>query len=938
MLQTALYGCIEMYANRCGVAVDKTLSKDISMLLHSNQRGGGGKGGSIHVILKIHTVLGYCILKTAAGNGLNESVCPGYSRCLDILECCVRNNDYVLSGIDFKTVQNVIYYSNWYCGNSSESSNHRNAYNDLNKANRTVNSDISELQLSCILTCYRYIEKYVVESIDNGIKEGERVSKGLDNNAFEESSDDDFSDSDSDSDGDDDDKHDKTIENETSENQKLHLGAWYNSIKWKKKGYNILIVCNNFDSVTDMFMNLEDKVKNLKSKKRKDRLFRKCGNTVRAVMGFNHFKNKNNTFVNTSNSTPGRIIRAVDNEITPRHKSRLIDGNGDDNGHFSPTKISRDISTSQNASPTKHSRGLSNSPNTSPKTRMRSISHDSAGTQGSNHGIVEDDEETNLILDSTDEVQLTKDLKRWCEDALETDSLRAHKLGGLWNVVKRFVDRSEEKGVANELAAIGKELGSIKDLQVELVRVFGAEDKYSAQPADEAERWKEEVLDLPAISAKGEIDRNDYSLTLLALGKEQQVLARKIAPANLARRGTIGMVNQMMFTKRVGTMWKKSALGDAKDTGDSKEKQTTEKVIEGLAKRKQVLELELVGYLASSDPGRVLSKQQLDIIALSEENAEIKNMLLQELGASALEDDKNDKKSMFEKLKEENAMIRSLREEIRALKDEQTELEDKLKLVRKGKGDAEELLMSPEDREEMEENIKRLRRQVRLFQRAIKKCRDKWQDMKDKGAIPESAAAKKLREATLAASALKAFKRTSLLAAGGEAAAAGGGGAAGSLGAAVNKVKVLQFGFGNFGGGGAGLGRGLGGSLGGGLGGGLDGSGGVVGVSPKGPNRALAVNSNSSSPRQQQKKQLQPPQAIGGFAGALTLQKAVEQVKKSEAFMGRRGSIAEKFKASQRQIFAGAAKTTALSHSKQNALQSQFGSLSLGAGSSFSDV
>ena len=113
------------------------------MLLHSNQRGGGGKGGSIHVILKIHTVLGYCILKTAAGNGLNESVCPGYSRCLDILECCVRNNDYVLSGIDFKTVQNVIYYSNWYCGNSSESSNHRNAYNDLNKANRTVNSDIS---------------------------------------------------------------------------------------------------------------------------------------------------------------------------------------------------------------------------------------------------------------------------------------------------------------------------------------------------------------------------------------------------------------------------------------------------------------------------------------------------------------------------------------------------------------------------------------------------------------------------------------------------------------------------------------------------------------------------------------------------------------------------------------------------------------------------
>jgi flagellar biosynthesis chaperone FliJ len=196
----------------------------------------------------------------------------------------------------------------------------------------------------------------------------------------------------------------------------------------------------------------------------------------------------------------------------------------------------------------------------------------------------------------------------------------------------------------------------------------------------------------------------------------------------------------------------------------------------------------------------------------------------------------------FEKLKEENNMIRTLREEIRNLKDNQVEFEEKLKLVRKGKGDAEELLMSPEDKEEMEENIKRLRRQVRMFQRAIKKCRDKWQEMKNEGKIPESAGAKKLRETLLAKKTLNAF---------------GGGGGAGGLiaalkaGAGVEEerkqaeatkvVKILQFGFGSFGGPGGGLGIG-------GVGAGGKGAGGKGGNSPKGGsvgrklNRKLAEN------------------------------------------------------------------------------------------------
>lgn len=329
------------------------------------------------------------------------------------------------------------------------------------------------------------------------------------------------------------------------------------------------------------------------------------------------------------------------------------------------------------------------------------------------------------------------------------------------------------------------------------------------KPAAAFEKWKSK-LDLTVLSGG---DANDMSISLFNLQKESTSLTKSLLPPSQRRRSTLGFVNQMMFTKRVGAAWKNAIKG--KKVGEDLEKVIQDLTVNKLAIAKEIKRLQDFERDAS------LSLQQLEILDLQEKNKEIRFKLTAEVNSGNIEADTGEKKkSIFEKLKEENAVIHSLREEIRMLKDEQVDFEEKLKLVRKGGVKGEEVLMSSEDKEEMDLNVKRLRRQVRGFQRAIKVCRDKWTEMKKEGKVPESSGARKLRESIMQRKILKAL---------------GGGGELGGLLAGEmklpgqkgeeekkeTKLKVLQFGFGmDFGGAG---GMGVGGGEGGGGGGGGEG-------------------------------------------------------------------------------------------------------------------
>ena len=138
-----------------------------------------------------------------------------------------------------------------------------------------------------------------------------------------------------------------------------------------------------------------------------------------------------------------------------------------------------------------------------------------------------------------------------------------------------------------------------------------------------------------------------------------------------------------------------------------------------------------------------------------------------------------------------------MRLQIRNLKDEEEDYAAKLKLARRGLIAGDEALMSQADKDEMELNLKRLRRQIRVFQRAIRMCRDRWQELKTQGKVPESSGARKLRETILAKRAANAFGGLARKSQGGGGV---GGGLAGQVGAADRekevKVKVLSFGFG----------------------------------------------------------------------------------------------------------------------------------------------
>ena len=705
IMHAAMLVAIQSMASMAGIKVAAAVEKDVKSLLHSTFESGGA---SIDTIARMNVVLALVTMTEISGKRAHTP--PGFARAMLLLTKCVSTGD-TLQGSDLILVQSIV-----------------------NDAYKEGGGEGGESHLPSIQGVYSTLELFMVMWIDGAIKSAEKMSKQLMMENREEGETSASSDDETDS-------EEEVFGEEKKEEKKeeADLGAWKNSAKWKRKGYEILLLTTHKQ---DMFNNLAESVRTIKATKKPLQKLKGDASSVRPELGFS-----GGTFTKGS----------------PKKQ----------NGR-SPSFVERNL------------------PSASLGRALGRTIAAAAVASDEQKQEVEEDEEISLILDSTSEVQLTADLKRWCEDALETDSLRAHKLAELWNFVNVFVTRQEETSVTNELEKIEKESILVKNLLTELHRIFGKEDSYTKLPGEEEKRWRDEILDLPEIKDNGEINRNNYSLLLLELNKESQSLTRKLAPTSNGRRSTIGFVNSMMFTKRVANSWKKNALGGG--GGES-----TLKTIEGLAKRKQEVEFEIV-ILEQQSKDRILTRQQTEMRNVEEENDNITAQLVQDLGEEALVAIVDDKKSSFEKLKEENAMIRQLRKEIRALKDEQIDLEDKLKLVRKGKGDAEELLMSPEDKEEKEENLKKLRRTVRMFQRAIKKCRDKWQAMKREGKLPETAGAKKLRESMVQAKVLKAFggsKGQGLLAA----LAKGKAGKRLGLGAdeqaaMVSKVKVLQFGFG----------------------------------------------------------------------------------------------------------------------------------------------
>ncbi|GMH76721.1 hypothetical protein TrRE_jg11912, partial [Triparma retinervis] len=302
----------------------------------------------------------------------------------------------------------------------------------------------------------------------------------------------------------------------------------------------------------------------------------------------------------------------------------------------------------------------------------------------------------------------------------------------------------------------------------------------------------------------GNLDRNELSLSLLNAQKEGHTLTRKLLPTHKKRKSTLGFVNSMMFTKRIGMAWKNATQAKVGGEGNM---ESLRKVVEELAQKKQKLEIEVM-RLRERERNVLLTRQQIEIRELEEMNELVKQKLEEE-GAKKEEEEG---KTMSEKLKDEHNMVRKLREEVRKLKDEQHEMEEKLKLVRRGKVSAGEALMTEAEKEEMEQSIKKLKRTVRMYQRAIRKCREQWEEMKKEGKIPETSGAKKLRAAMMQKKALAAMGLGKTLSAlpgqqGPRANAGAGGGMVGGGGPAP-KLKLLQFAFGFGGGGGQGEGKG----------------------------------------------------------------------------------------------------------------------------------
>jgi hypothetical protein len=407
--------------------------------------------------------------------------------------------------------------------------------------------------------------------------------------------------------------------------QEKQLGAWKNALKWKKKGFEFLLLASNRE---DRFHGLQETVKGIKASRKAHMKLKGGAAAVRAAIGFSAFGAGKGTRGGGGRKSINEGMDAAKGGATPKAPQG------------SPTKPPGGTGSLSNG----RRQRLNSSGNISEKSEKSNKSRGRGKEEEEEEE--EEEQEMSLILDSTAELHLTKELKTWCEDALETDSLKAFELEKIWKLVSVMVTRQEEEDVANELEKIEVEVALVGKLVDELTRIYGKEeDEWDNKRAEE--RWAENPgsMDLPEVGPKGQIVRNNYSLALLQLNKEKTVLKRKLEPkvAGGQRRSTIGFVNQMMFTKRVGAVWKKSVLGSGGGGGP----QTTEKVIEGLLKRKQALEFE-IAMLESQEKDRVLTRQQMEIKALQEGNLDLKNKLMKELGMESLEAGEQDnKKSMY---------------------------------------------------------------------------------------------------------------------------------------------------------------------------------------------------------------------------------------------------------------------------------------------------
>ena len=132
-------------------------------------------------------------------------------------------------------------------------------------------------------------------------------------------------------------------------------------------------------------------------------------------------------------------------------------------------------------------------------------------------GKGKDDNGGKLLLDSSKEYDLLKKLKRWSEDALETESLTCFELGELWTQVEHMCSRDEEHLVDKELARLETEGKVLEAVKQGVRKVYGVEEEEVLVTGEQAfEKWKDK-LDLSVLeSGSG----SDMSSSLFSLQKE----------------------------------------------------------------------------------------------------------------------------------------------------------------------------------------------------------------------------------------------------------------------------------------------------------------------------------------------------------------------------------------------------------------------------------
>jgi seryl-tRNA synthetase len=89
------------------------------------------------------------------------------------------------------------------------------------------------------------------------------------------------------------------------------------------------------------------------------------------------------------------------------------------------------------------------------------------------------------------------------------------------------------------------------------------------------------------------------------LQKESTALTKKLAPPGARRRSTLGFVNQMMFTKRIGAAWKNAVKSRTKG-------EDLKKLVETMQRKRDGLKRELA-KAEESLRSKQLTVQQMEI-------------------------------------------------------------------------------------------------------------------------------------------------------------------------------------------------------------------------------------------------------------------------------------------------------------------------------------